>query len=316
MKNRVSYQNIQKINAELYSKLENNGIKGKILSIQHLGDLKKDIERRKEKGVFDEEFYQERLTFFNFSVPESLPEAKSLMVVAAPQPQIRVTFFLDGERYRFIIPPTYSYDTDELARNLLLSVLKPQGYNLVDTRLPVKLLAVHSGLAKYGKNNVTYLDEFGSFHRLKAFYTDLPCSRDNWGELQVNEKCSNCSACEKNCPVGAISSDRFLIHAQRCLSFHNERQAEFPEWIDPSWHHCLIGCLNCQLICPLNKSFDKWFEDQEKFSEEETNFILQGKAEDSLPDETVKKLGRLNLLEDLNLLPRNLSVLIKQNQYQ
>ena len=276
--------------------------------------MQKEIEKRYKQGAFCEEFYQERLTYFDFSVPESLPKAESIIMAAAPQPQIRVGFSLDGKSYHFLIPPTYSYDTDEQARNLLLSVLKPEGYNLVDTKLPVKLLAVHSGLAGYGKNNITYINGMGSFHRLKAFYTDLPCTEDKWIELKAVERCTNCSACVNICPGGAISRDRFLIHAERCLTFHNERQNEFPEWIDPSSHNCLIGCLDCQLVCPLNKDFINWIENQEEFSEEETNLILQGKPKHKLPLETVKKIQRLNLLEDLDLLSRNLKVLF--NKYR
>jgi len=306
--------NVEKITADLYSKLQTNGIKGRIVSTRHLSELQKDIEKRYKGGALCEEFYRERLTYFDFSVPESLPEAESIIMVAAPQPQIRVGFSRYGKSYHFLIPPTYSYDTDEQARNLLLSVLEPQGYNLVDTKLPVKLLAVHSGLARYGKNNITYIDGMGSFHRLKSFYTDLPCTEDKWIELQALEKCTNCSACVKICPGDAISRDRFLIHAEKCLTFHNERQNEFPEWIDPSSHNCLIGCLDCQLVCPLNKDFINRIENREEFSEEETNLILQGKPKDKLPVETVEKIQRLELLEDLELLSRNLKVLF--NKYR
>ena len=34
---------------------------------------------------------------------------------------------------------------------------------------------------------------------------------------------------------------------------NNERKGEFPRWIWPSWHNCLVGCLSCQKACPVNK---------------------------------------------------------------
>ncbi len=151
-----------------------------------------------------------------------------MIVAAAAQPQVRISFVYQGETCRAVVPPTYSYDTDEKTRSLLSSILKPQGYRVADARVPPKLLAVRSGLAGYGKNNLTCIDGLGSFFRLKAFFSDLPCSGDAWGDLQVLEDCHGCPACRKSCPTHAISANRFLIQAERCLTFHNERQAEFP----------------------------------------------------------------------------------------
>ena len=77
---------------ELFSQLEERGYKGRIVAIQHLGDLQEEIEGHYRRGLFDEEFYQEWLTRFAFSPPDSLPGARSMIVVAVPQPQTRVTF--------------------------------------------------------------------------------------------------------------------------------------------------------------------------------------------------------------------------------
>jgi hypothetical protein len=52
---------------ELLSQLEERGYKGRIASIQHLGDLQKEIEGHHRQGLFDEEFYQE-----SFSLSASL----------------------------------------------------------------------------------------------------------------------------------------------------------------------------------------------------------------------------------------------------
>jgi hypothetical protein len=47
---------------ELFSQLEERGHKGRIVSIQHLGDLKEEIEGHYRQGMFDEEFYQTWIT--------------------------------------------------------------------------------------------------------------------------------------------------------------------------------------------------------------------------------------------------------------
>jgi epoxyqueuosine reductase len=315
---------------ELFSQWEEWGYQGRIVSIQHLGDLQEEIEERYRQGLFDEEFYQEWLTGFAFGPPDNLPEAWSIIVVAVPQPQTRVTFTWDGEPVRFIIPPTYfEQKTENRVRELLARVLKPAGYRVAEAVLPKKLLAVRSGLAAYGKNNISYVPRMGSFHGLVAVYSDLPAQEDNWREPQMMEICRNCSACLRHCPVGAIpsaapslrsglrlrvgTSERFLLHAERCITFHNEKPGNvpFPAWMDPSWHNCLIGCLHCQRVCPQNREFLHWVEERVEFSQEETALLLQGVALDQLPPATAKKLEQSDMVELLDVLPRNLGVLLK-----
>jgi len=115
------------------------------------------------------------------------------------------------------------------------------------------------------------------------------------------------------CPTGAITSERFLLHAERCLVFHNERAAAlpFPSWIDPDAHNCLIGCMLCQTFCPEDKPFLRWFDGNEEFSDEETSPLLNGVSQEQLPTETFKKLERLELLDDLDKIPRNLAVFFR-----
>jgi epoxyqueuosine reductase len=315
---------------ELFSQLTQRGYKGRVVAIQHLGDLQEEIEGRYGEGLFDQELYQTYLAAFAFRLPDSLPEARSIIVVAVPQPQTRVTFTWNGERVRFIIPPTYfEQGTENRVRELLARVLEPAGYRVAEAVLPKKLLAVRSGLAAYGKNNISYIPGMGSFYGLVVVYSDLPAQEDHWREPQVMESCRNCSACLRHCPVGAIpsatpslrsglrlrtgTSERFLLHAERCITFHNEKPGDvpFPAWIDPSWHNCLIGCLHCQRVCPQNREFLHWVEERVEFSQEETALLLQGVALDQLPPATAKKLEQSDVIELLDVLPRNLGVLLK-----
>ena len=127
------------------------------------------------------------------------------------------------------------------------------------------------------------------------------------------ETCQNCSACLRHCPVSAIPSERFLLRAERCITFHNEKPGDvpFPAWIDPSWHNCLVGCLHCQRVCPENREFLHWVEERVEFSQEETALLLQGVALDQLPPATAKKLEQSDMVELLDVLPRNLGVFLK-----
>jgi epoxyqueuosine reductase len=293
------------------SKLEEGGYRGTVLPIEHVAQLKHAIEERLSQGKIDAGLYKKRLTHFKFDVTASFPRACSIIITAAPQPQRKVTFHFNGQTYLVIIPPTYYADTDNQIRNMLQNILNSNDYQLYPAALPLKLLAVCSGMARYGKNNIAYVEGLGSFVALEAFLSDMPTGRGDWLEPQVMKECDRCKACLNECPTRAIVPDRFLIHAERCITFLNEEREEFPEWIDPAWHNCLIGCMKCQLVCPVNKRFIKWVEEGEDFNEAETELILNEVPLDRIPPETAHKLNRGYMLEYLDVLPRNLRALLK-----
>ena len=128
------------------------------------------------------------------------------------------------------------------------------------------------------------------------------------------EDCENCSPCLNNCPTGAITSQRFLLHAERCITFHYERPVDVPflAWIDSSWHHCPVGCMRCQSVCPQNIDFLSWIEPGAEFSEEETSLLLQLVSLDQLLTATVKKMERIDMIDLLDVFPRNLRVFLKE----
>jgi len=301
---------------KLFLNLTQRGYKGRIVPIRHLQDLQEEIEGHRGRGLFDKEFYQEYLSWFEFKVPESLPEARSLIIIAVPSPQNQAIFKWNGELRPLMIPPTYvGYnETSKMVEDYLRAILSPEGYNVSSTRLPLKILAVRSGLGQYGKNNICYVPGMGSFMQLVAVYSDLPCQENNWQDAQVMKRCKSCDACRLKCPTGAIPSDRFLLRAEKCIPFHNEKQGNipFPAWMDPSWHNCVIGCLHCQKVCPENGDFLGWIKGKEEFSEEETSLLLEGVETDKLPATTVEKLKKLDLIRYFDKLRRNLGVFFKK----
>lgn len=70
---------------------------------------------------------------------------------------------------------------------------------------------MHSGLAKYGRNNITYVNGLGSN------FSDIKCQEDTWGEVQNESFCNECNLCGEHCPTGAILEYRFLIDTLECL---------------------------------------------------------------------------------------------------
>jgi epoxyqueuosine reductase len=299
----------ENITIQMPEELAQRGYQCKIISSDRIHDLETEIENQYRQGLFDEQLYEEELSIFDFKIAENLAASKSLIIVAAPQPHVRITFELQGELYPCIIPATYSYKTDRQTQDLLEQKLQPAGFQVEKANLPWKLLAVHSGLAQYGRNNITYVNGMGSYHRLVAYISDLPGAEDRWQAPQVLERCEKCNACMKACPTGAINANRFLLTAERCLTFHNERRGKFPRWVKPSWHNCLVGCLYCQKACPVNKDVPMSIEDGPVFSENETAFILQGAPKSEFPQNTIEKIESLDLIGYLPVLGRNLKAL-------
>jgi epoxyqueuosine reductase len=291
--------------------LETQGYHGKVLSIGRIRELAEEIQDGYSRGLLDEDLYRSYLAKFDTQPPGQLPDARSLIVVAYADPPVLFSFDWRGKTVKLTVPPTYlnAEAKDAAVEAALRQLLAPEGYRVARIAVPKKLLAVHSGLARYGRNNIAYVEGLGSYHRLAAFCSDWPCGGEQWSEAQMLERCRDCQACLRSCPPGAIGSDRFLIYAERCLTFWNEKPKEiaFPDWMEDSWHRCLVGCLECQRVCLENRDLKDWYQEGAEFSEQETELLLGGVDQAQLPAALAEKLRRWDLLELYEQLPRNLS---------
>ena len=296
-------------------RLERNGYYGSVVSVKHLEELGAEIKSLHSQGLLYDPLYREyENPYFSPKLPKSLPKAKSIIIVSIPQPMLRTKFHWKGQVVQVVVPPTY-FDGNKVtwrARHELNEAFKPKSYKLVMAVLPLKLLAVKSGLAEYGRNNITYIPQHGSLHRLTAFYSDYDSPVDFWQDKKALPLCAKCRACMKACPTGAIQEDRFLIHVDRCLTYLNEKNSReaFPSWVKASAHNCIVGCMRCQRACPYDKKIINWYLDRGEFTEDETAYLLRGNFEGKMGIRMGKKLKNLGL--DLSTFPRNLKVLLDQ----
>ena len=292
--------NSQISSSRIISLLEKNGFRGSVVSINRVREVQTQLENLFSQGQLDETFVGERLKIFDFDISLIMERAKSIIIATTGQPIIQAGFRYRAKIYKVIIPPTYTDITDRLAARLLRKILGPEGFTLKEVALSEKLLLVMSGI----------VEEMVRFHRPVSFITDLELDETKWGSAELHEKCIKCKACINACPTKAISKDKFLISAEKCLTYFNERSNPFPEWINSEWHNCIIGCMVCQNICPINREYLDHINNTVVFSEKETTNILGNTAITELSGSTIHKLKKIGLFDDYNLLSRNLSVLI------
>ncbi len=274
--------------------------------------VRTNLESRIDAGELDSSLVQDQLSSFCFDTPRPPGGSWIVLLVAMPRPAHRVTFVVSGRMVETLIPPTYvRYRATyrDIRQDLVTNALVGARVEWLD--IPLKPLAARLGLARYGRNNVTYIDGLGSYFQLAAYITDAPLTVDaSWQprEPQLLDECDDCGICEAVCPTGAIRDDRVLLHAEHCLTFANENPATLPPWVPAGAHNSLIGCLNCQQHCPANPLLP--IEDTGIiFSEEETAVLLaEGMEPLARTDAIRQKLAPLGLTEE-KVIGRNLRAL-------
>lgn len=284
------------------------GNKLKLIPVERLTDLQEEL--IKFKSSVELNGFQQWIVndLYQFRLPDTGFPIRSVLIVALPHPPYaRVDFVRQGNTYHFLslVMPDFGQTETYLSR-----VLEQEGYHLINAdNLPLKRLAVKSGLAVYGRNNICYVDGMGSNLSFAAYFTDLSSDDSCWTELQTADLCKTCKICFKHCPTGAIREDRFLIDNEKCLSAKNEIPDAFPEWIPLDAHHTLYDCLQCQVHCPLNREYQKTAIGPICFEEEETKALLSGDPFESFQPELKDKCRLLGLTQWMDAIPRNLSVL-------
>lgn len=288
-------------------------------SVDHLSELQEDVDALAREGkLSDNRVYRGYLSELRFAVPETLPDARSIIVLAVFTRLMLVRFHLDGKTYEAMMPPQYyssCVSAEDLRYAVLQEVIGTPGHEAERAdRVHLKLLAVRSGLGRYGRNNLCYVDGMGSFLTLYAYFTDFAFDVDDWGEMRMMDTCRDCRVCMDECPCGCITEENAVIDVGRCLTLYNEIPGEFPGWIGPHDHNALVGCMRCQLCCPVNREAAELTGRLEDITEEEARKILEGVPDAELLASLSRKLrgfGPARSEEHFPVLTRNLRALLR-----
>ena len=287
--------------------------RGAIVPISCIDDLKQDME-----DIKNGDLHTVAIGWMIGSIDKFVPAEldiipRSIISVVVPCPQISLEFIYRGKSIDCLLPPTYTEMCSKEAEILqyINAFLKPYNFKAVPADyLPHKMLAVHCGLGRYGRNNICYNEEFGSFIRLQSYISDIPCGETDWFPLRRMDTCKKCHICVDACPTNAIDLNRTIINADVCLTFMNEDANPFPDWLDGSAHHCLIGCMRCQNCCPHNIRNRNNVDKGISFTAEETAELLEHKDDKSCTDTLAAKIKAAGISTYTNVLPRNLAALL------
>jgi epoxyqueuosine reductase len=125
------------------------------------------------------------------------------------------------------------------------------GYRVFTDSAPVMEveLAQQSGMGWRGKHTLLLTREAGSMFFLGEIFTDLPLPVDE----SVSGHCGQCRACIDVCPTQAILAP-YKLDARRCISYLTiELKGSIPVELRTLIGNRVLGCDDCQLICPWNK---------------------------------------------------------------
>ncbi len=295
----------------LLNEISAHGDQGAVVPVSRFEDLKREMEElRSEKNHAFSDWMAGGMT-----LPTGLGfKPCALIAVITPSPKVTLRFNDRGRQRDCIVPPYY---TDECTiggkvLDYLNAFLALQGFTAAEADLlPQKLLAVRSGLALYGRNNIAFSEEFGSYIRLLAYVSDLPCDDAPWFPSRRMALCKTCRACVDACPTKALDPDNRIIDAHSCLTLKNELPGAFPDQLPKDAHNCLVGCLRCQDCCPGNAHLKDRITQGTVFTEDDTAEILSHKDGEPYSAPLTARLEAAGLNPDFwPLLPRNLAALL------
>ena len=264
----------------LLDAIASHGNRGAVVPFPRIEDLKKDMLEVQASG-YHTDWLDRMVNHMTGDTAKFAPaefQPRSLISVVMPSSKVILRFQYRGKPVQCVVPPLYTTWDSKNNQTLqaICDYLSPHGYTAAMIKtVTQKLLAVHCGLAQYGRNNICYHEEFGSYMQIMTYVSDMPCEEHTWHPIKRMDICDDCRACIDACPTVAIDAERRYIDADRCITTYNEPPSgDFPAWLGKDVHNSIVGCTRCQDCCPANAQNAGNTEVGLAFTENETQEIL------------------------------------------
>ncbi len=285
------------------------------VSVNRLQELQQDIEILKSDGRLSENAtYRSYIDDMKFALPGDFPDARSIVVVAVYNKPLFMNLHLNSIKHEIVIPPQYyitGLKEEHLTKLIAEEIIKEPGHRIEKTHsVHLKLLAVMSGLGKYGRNNLCYVEGMGTMLALHAFYTGFEFEEYHWTEKQMMNRCINCNICINKCPTNAITKDNFVVDVGKCVTLYNEIEGEFPKWIESDVHNALYGCMKCQENCPANLEVINIVDQLEDMPDEIAQRLINANLEQN--SHSIYDTLLLSDESRMKITARNLKVLVER----
>ena len=289
-----------------------------------IADIKKEHDKLRKAGELKEPFYADQMAWFKYPLVDTVTNPRSVILIAVPRPAHSLTFESEGGRIETVIPPTYrDYRVTKktVFKDLVDNVIPPDVHADL-LQAPLKGAAARLGLVTYGRNNITYTVDMGSYLQLVGLVTDFelpsPPERLPWKAV-LSKECRRCRLCIQACPAAAIKEERFLLCVERCLVLYNENPGAWSRRLIPSLRRCfaehraIVGCLACQEVCPQNRGRLRIEPVGVSFTAGETEWLLSDKRGNSHgpANSILEKVKKIDMEGYYPILGRNLRELVK-----
>lgn len=281
-------------------------------SVDRVMEVKEWFDQLRKERKLSRNKHFKSYTDFDFDPYKVFPGAKSIILLAVPEYIYKTIVNYDGKRYEILQPTGYIDDgisSFMIRKRVMEDIIMDRSKHMEWSGLPLKTFAVRSGLARYGKNNISYVKRYGSNHRLMGFYTNAELE-DQWGDLKMLRECRGCTLCIKACPTSCISDQRFVIEVDKCVTLFNEISDGMPQHINPESHNALVGCIKCQEVCPENEKSMKQVKILAELSHEDTAFLLSDSQDPERHKILIEKMPNFSYAKKLDYFRRNFKLVM------
>ena len=139
-----------------------------------------------------------------------------------------------------------SYLTVDLARHIRSLGWPAQGLPVNSSSEYLHIpIAIAAGIGELGKHGSLICKEYGSNFRLTTVVTDMPLVTDEPVDIGVDDICTTCQACTKECPPDAIFPEKQWVRGTKKWYVDFDRCTPY--------FSSTYGCGICLEVCPWSE---------------------------------------------------------------